>query len=213
MKKTKLAVKRIKRKRKLIPRFGKEILIVIAAIIVAGTWKLVFHEFVHGKSHIAIKKGDWKRYSPGWSQLSLMLPGEMQSENVSVPENLRDKVEKVSRYKFSDEQFQVTVWDMSYFASVPTDIQQAADGARLTLREADGVKDYQDNSTVIARSGRSGRLIRGTFSRSDEEMKFDAILLGDGPKLWLVITTYPASDSVAQKASKIVLDSVSLEKT
>ena len=213
MKKTRTAIKRSGSKRKPAPRFRKEILIVLAVFIVASTWRIVLHEFTHDKSHTAIKKAVWKRYSPGGDQLSLMLPGEMQSENVNVPENLRDKVEQISRYKYDDEQFQITVWDMSYFAGIPTDIQQAAEGARQTLSEPDGVEEYQDSITPIIISGRPGRRMKGTFKRSDEEIKLDAVLLGDGPRLWLVITAYPVSDSVAQAASKTILDSVSLEHT
>lgn len=211
MKKTRTVVKRSGSKRKLAPRFGKEILIVLAVFIVASTWRIVLHEFTHDKRHAAIKKAAWKQYSPGGDQLSLMLPGEMGSENVDVPENLREKVEHISRYKYDDEQFQVTVWDMSYFAGIPTDIQQAAEGARRTLNELDSVEDYQDSITPITISGRPGRLMRGTFKRSDEEMKLDAVLLGDGPKLWLVINSYPASDSIAHSASKRILDSVKVD--
>lgn len=211
--KTRTVVKRPRGKRKNAPRFRKEILIVLAIFIVASTWRIVVHEFIHDKRHAAIKKAVWKRCSPGGDQLSLMLPGAMQAENVNVPENLRDKVEQISRYKYDDEQFQITVWDMSYFAGIPTDIQQAAEGARQTLNEPDRVEEYQDSITPIIISGRPGRRMKGTFKRSDEEMKFDAILLDNGPRLWLVITAYPVSDSVAQAASKKVLDSVSLERT
>jgi hypothetical protein len=142
-----------------------------------------------------------------------MLPGEPQSENVDIPETLRDKIKQISRYKYFDEQFQVAVWDTSYFDGVSTDIQQAAEGARQTIRQSEGVTEYQDNSTPIVRSGRSGLLIRGTFRRYGEELEIEAILLGDGPSLLQVMITHPVSDSDARIASKRVLDSVSLEHT
>lgn len=193
--------------------FGKEILIMLAVIIAAGTWRAVNHELRHKKAPPSSTVSQWKRFSPGGSQLSLMLPGELQSEIADVPETLRDKVKQISRYKYLDEQFQVAVWDTLYFDGVSTDIQQAAEGARQTIRQSEGVTEYQDNSTRIVRSGRSGLLIRGTFRRYGEELEIEAILLGDGPRLWQVIITHPASDSDARVASKRVLDSVSLEHT
>jgi len=212
MPKSRVRVRHVRIKRRRYPRFGKEILILIAIIIAAGTWKVVIHESRHKRDPHSPTAAGWKRYSPGGSRLSLALPGEPQSENVNVPETLRAKVKQISRYKYSDEQLQVAVWDTLYFDEVSTDIQQATEGARQTMRHSEGVTEYTDSSTPIARSGRSGLLVTGTFKRYGEAMEIEAILLGDGPRLWQVIVTHPASGHDLTAESKRILDSVSLEQ-
>jgi hypothetical protein len=211
MKRSRLRVRQVRPKHRRSPGFGKEIFIMLAIIIAAGTWRVVNHEFRHKKLSPAVNRSEWRRYSPGGSQLSLMLPGEPQLENVDAPTNLQDKVKQITRYKWSSGDLQIAVWDITYFDGVSTDIHQAAEGAGQALRQSEGVTEYRENRTPIGRSGRSGLLINGAFKRYDKEMELEAILLGDGPRLWQVIVTHPASDADMRAASRSVLDSVSLE--
>lgn len=214
MPKSRVRVRHVRIKRRRYPRFGKEILIMLAmlaVIIAAGVWRVAIHEFGHKDDPHSPTASGWKRYSPGGSQLSLFLPGEPQSEDVHVPETLKSNVKQISRYTYSDEKFQAAVWDISYFDGVSADIQQAAEGARQTIMQSEGVTEYQDSSTPASRSGRSGLLIKGTFKRHEQKMELEALLLGDGPRLWQVIVTHQVSDPDARLASKRILDSVSFE--
>ncbi|HKP12213.1 MAG TPA: hypothetical protein VJZ91_08895, partial [Blastocatellia bacterium] len=155
---------------------------------------------------------EWRKYSPGGSQLSLSLPAEPQPVGVEPPESERAKIRQADRYEFAIEKFRVDTWSVIYADGVPTDIQQAAEGATEGLRQSEGVTEFQDTKTLISRSGKKGVLVTGTFKRAGETVDLHAILLGDGPKLWQVIITHPASDPNGSIAARRILQSVEIKE-
>lgn len=197
------------RKRRL-PRFGKEVLILLALLILAATWKVFLHEMKHVKTPSSVLTSEWRRYSPGSSQLSLMLPAEPQSQSAEVPQSAAEAISQVNRYGLAVGPFKVDMWGLSYKEGLPTSIEQAASGVVEALRQSEGVTEYQDTKTPIDRSGRKGVLVKGRFKRRGEKMELEAVLIGDGPKLWKVIITHPASDRNGFVASQRILDSIEI---
>ena len=195
-----------------LPRFGKEVIILLAIIVVAATWRIFLYERLYVKTPSSILSSEWRTYSPGGSQLSLSLPAEPQPMSVEIPEPERARIRQADRYQFALEKFRVDIWNVLYADGVPTDIQQAAEGAAEGLRRSEGVTEYQDTKTLISRSGRKGMLVTGTFKRDGETMDLHAILLGDGPKLWQVIITHPASDPNGSVAARRILQSVEVKE-
>ena len=193
-------------------RLGKGTLLSLAVIIVALLGAVITFKYARKKSPPPVPTSEWRRYSPGNSIFSLLLPGEPQTESVKVPEPVRAKVKQIDRFKLSAGEFQVAVWATYYVEGMSADIRQAADSAVSSFRESPGITDYIGNTNEITRSGRSGMLVTGTFKRRGERMAIEAILLGDGPRLWQVIVTCPASDRDASTASRRVLDSVKIEE-
>lgn len=211
MAKQRVRVRHTRVKHKRLPRFGKEILMLLAVFIAVGIGRILVHETAHKKSPSTTATSEWKTYHPGESQLSLSLPGEPQAEHADVPDSIRANVKQVNRYKYARREFHVAVWDISYVDGVPVDIQKAADGAVSALKQSGSATEYQDNITPITRSGRSGLLVRASYKRYGERTLIDALLLGDGTKLWQVIITHPASDDNGRIASNTILDSVKID--
>ncbi len=203
----------VRGKQRPLTSAGKQIFIIFLVMLGAGTLRFVFHELLHKnpvpQDHIPTQ--EWKKYSPGGSPLSLLLPGGPEPESLGVPEALPGEVEHVSLHKYSNEQLQVVVWDILYADGVAADIRKAADGAVSTLKQSGGVTEYSGSSTPVSRSGRSGLQVQGTFKRYGVGMKIEALLLGDGPRLWEVITTYPAAETGASEAARRILDSTTIE--
>ena len=195
-----------------LPRFGKEVVILLALILVAATLKTCWYERLHVKTPSSILSSKWKTYSPGESQLSLSLPAEPQPVGAEIPDSDRAKIRQADRYQFALERFRVDIWNVLYADGVPTDIQQAAEGAIEGLRQSEGVTEFQDSKTLISRSGKKGMLVTGTFKRADETVDLHAILLGDGPKLWQVIITHPASDQNGSVAARRILQSIEIKE-
>lgn len=190
------------------PRFGKKLLLVLAVLTVAVVGGIAMLKYARKRPPPPVPALEWQRYSPGNSTFSLLLPGEPQSESVELPEPLRAKVKQSNRFRLSVGSLQVSVWSTTFLNEVPADIQKAAEGAVLSLRASPGVTGYVGHTTELTRSARPGMRITGTYERYSEKMAIEAMLLGDGPKLWQVIITYPTSERDAYTASKRVLDSV-----
>ena len=195
-----------------LPRFGKEVIILLAIIVVAATWRIFLYERLYVKTPSSILSSEWRTYSPGGSQLSLSLPAEPQPVGAEIPDSDRAKIRQADRYQFALERFRVDIWNVLYADGVPTDIQQAAEGAIEGLRQSEGVTEFQDSKTLISRSGKKGMLVTGTFKRADETVDLHAILLGDGPKLWQVIITHPASDQNGSVAARRILQSIEIKE-
>ncbi|HKQ05629.1 MAG TPA: hypothetical protein VJ464_10885 [Blastocatellia bacterium] len=197
------------RKRRL-PRFGKEVLILLSLLLLVATWRIFLHEMLHVKTPSSVLMSEWRRYSPGSSQLSLMLPAEPQSQSAEVPESADEAISRVNRCGLAVGPFKVDMWDISYKEGLPTSIEQAASGAVEALRQSEEVTEYQDTKTPIDRSGRKGVLVKGRFKRRGEKMELEAVLIGDGPKLWQVIIIHPASDRNGVIASQRILNSIEI---
>lgn len=143
-----------RRQHSILPR--KELLIFLFIIVVAGTWKFIFHGAFHDKTPISVLTSEWERYAPGGTALSLLLPSEPGLENASLPEIEGGIVKQAERYHLSIEKIQVAVWNVTYVAGVPTDLQRAADGAATTFKQLPGVTEYQDERMPLVRSGHKG---------------------------------------------------------
>lgn len=201
-----------KGKKRRLPRFGKEVLLLVFALFVVATWRVVVHEMLHVKTPKSVLTAEWQRYSPGGSQLSVMLPAAPQAQSAEIPASEAATIKRAARYDFSVEQFKVALWDVAYVEGVPTDIERAASGAAEALSQSAGVTDYKDTKALIARSGRKGELVTGTFKRDGERMVLQAARFGDGPKLWQVIITHPASDRNGSIAARRILDSIEIKE-
>lgn len=191
--------------------FGTILLIVASIFASVTVGKILTHKFLHRGTPRALVLSQWRRYWPGQSQLSLELPAEPRPGSVEVPESLLATIKQAKRYEYSIKGFKVAVWEAVYVDGVTTDIQQAAEGAASDLKQSEGVSEYHDTVTPTALSGRPALMITGSFRRYDEREEIKALLLADGPELWQVIITYPASDRNASVASRRVLDSVQIE--
>ena len=187
--------------------FGKEILIMLAVLVTAGVWRVAIHEFGHKSS---ILTSEWQRYSPGQSHLSLLLPGEPQLTPPESPESIPN-IKEASRYRYSLEAFSAEVSHVLYREGTSADIWKAADGTASALSQSPGVTEYRNTVTAIKRSGRAGVFISGSFKRDGNKMQIEAVLLGEGSKLWQVIVTHPASDRNAERASRKVLGSIAID--
>lgn len=189
----------------------KEVFIFLFVIVVAGTWKFIFHEAFHDTTPASVLTSEWKRYAPGGAPLSLLLPSEPRLENTGISEVSGGTLKQAERYHLSIEKIQVALWNITYADGVSTDIGRAADGAAEALRQSRGVTEYQDERKPIVRSGRQGVLVTGRFARDGEKMSIEAALLGEGEKLWQVIITRPAADRNGSLVSKRILDSIQIE--
>ena len=192
------------------PKPSYVLLILIAAIGGPLIIKLSAHKFFHRhqERNAATKLSEWKRSFPEGSRLSLELPGELQREDAPTPESSRRTIKEATRYKHSSGAFEVAVWDITYLEGVPTDLRRAAEGAASTLKESGGITDYQDTVTPATCSGQPCLRMSATFKRYGISSRLEAILIGQGSKLWQVIATFQASAADAPFAVQRVLDSV-----
>lgn len=109
------------------------------------------------------------------------------------------------------KEFRVEVWTVSDAGGKPPDLRQAARNVALALKESGGAADYQENLSPTKRYGRGGLLINGSFRRHGEQHLFRALLTGEGPKLWQVVVSHPASYRQASTASQRIIDSVRID--
>jgi hypothetical protein len=191
--------------------FSKEALIIFSIIAIAGVWRLIIHEMMHDTVPSSVLTSEWKRYSPGGTPLSLLLPSEPSRENTSIAEATDSTIKQVERSHLSIEKLNVAVWNITYADGTPTDIRRSAEGAAETLKQLPGVTDYKDEKINMQLSGRQSVLIRGSFVRDGDKMNIEAILIGEKEKLWQVIVTYPAYDRNGSFVSKKILDSIQIK--
>ncbi len=193
----------------ITPQLGKLLLFFLLVGVGFLILRLVIPQFIH-KRVAPLEVAAWKRYSPGQSGLSLLLPGEPQPENANGP-SPDPAVKRLDRFLLSVKEFRVAVWNITYQGEIPADLRKAAEGVAAALKESGEVTDYQETVTPTRRSGRSGMLVNGAFKRSGEERQFRALLLGEGDRLWQVVVAYPPSFRRARTASQRIINSVKLD--
>ena len=176
------------------------------AMMIGG---VIYHEHQHAKIR-SVSSQYWNRYSPGGSQLSLLLPGEPQPDSVPASEFIGPNVKQADCYKSYAGEFQVSVRTVVYEDGIPVNTRQAADRLASEIKLSEGVTEYRHTSTQITNSGRPGLLIAGQYNRNGAAMEIEAALLGEGPKLWEVIVTRPRSDRDGRVRSRRVFDSIQI---
>jgi hypothetical protein len=202
--------RRAKGKGRRLPRFGKEILILLAMIVAVVVLKVTLHEFAH-KRRLPISRLEWKRYSPPNCALSLDLPGEPMPESVPLPTNIASNIKQVDRYRYASPGLAVSLWSARLDDQAPADLRMAAAGAAESLKQVPGVTNYRDEVIPVESFGRPGLRLTGSFEQVGDKQMIEALFLGERTRLWQVVVTYPASNRDGQAATKRILDSVRLE--
>jgi hypothetical protein len=150
----------------------------------------------------------WKSYPLQTSGLTLELPGEPKSSEVSLPPQAKDLVREHFSYDYTREELSCVVLYILYKDGIVLSAAGGAGGAAENLRTATGLSDlqYKLNPYDASRVG-----INGSCKLKGEPCGLEGIFITKGQKMWGIFTIYAEKNRDAVQAAKRVMSSVKID--
>jgi hypothetical protein len=146
------------------------------------------------------------RISPDKCGLSLELPGQPESTNPPVPEEMRSRIYYMTLHISAGNGFIVVMNHAS--ASIEMPAKSIAEGVIKGLITSPGVSDLQYNTEP---STNTKAPLKGSYKQNNVVLEINGIALSQKTHSWGVVIVYKQTDKISQALAQRILDSIKID--
>lgn len=151
----------------------------------------------------------WTNFSFGKPEVSLLIPGDVDEQNMNLPPDAKAFVDAYEAYYHRNTKNGVVVTMMHayYKDDVQSDKHGALEGTNNQW-EATGSRVVILSTTENKISSKSAVQQRGMLMNGGREYDFMDVVIAEGAKIWQVIVMIPSDDKSLQPVLRKIIDSI-----
>ena len=163
----------------------KTIVSIIAVILGFVIGKLAYDYFFSESDTVSFDQGDWQ--SRSYLDFTFEAPFELTPADVDLPPAVKKFVSKTEMAKYDTRALSFIINRTEYIDGTPTDIDGAVRGAMANMKLANGVTDFEYESSTANRDSLEGRSMKGTFKLKGHDTEFNGRIYKLKTRLWVLI--------------------------
>jgi hypothetical protein len=169
--------------------------------------------FKSQKTSKEILNQEWVKESYGDFGLTVETPFKLEKSDLSIPDNLRQLIEKMDVYTHSaGSGFSVMINSVRYKPEVGSvSLQGAANGSVSEMKMQPGVTAFNYTEDPFLKNDIPGFLQKGTFKKDGVDVEFINTGFAEGMIFYQVLVAWQADDKNGKVAAQRVIESIEID--
>jgi flagellar basal body-associated protein FliL len=206
--------KKSKKKRNLIIFIIVFIIFFIGAYFIGSKVMSFISKYADTTKTEQLLNDRWVKKTYGNPPLTIETPLILKAQEIpNIPPEVKKLVDNMEgfQYKSLVNGLEINIATNLYVPNLQANLKGAVDGAVAELQKQPTISNFKHQTEAFNKLNVTGGRIFGTFDENNIKKKFEAIILVEDNKMWLVSTSHILNDESAEKIVERIINSIKID--